>query len=49
MELEAIRTEQLGHLGIVSATIKQLGLIKEIGVNHKLCVSFIFYFPINHI
>ena len=39
MELEAIRTEQLGHLGIVSATIKQLGLIKEIDallpVSHK--------------
>ncbi|OZG31334.1 hypothetical protein RiCNE_12740 [Rickettsia endosymbiont of Culicoides newsteadi] len=30
MELETIRTEQLGHLGIVSASIKQLGLIKEI-------------------
>lgn len=39
MEIEAIRTEQLGHLGIVSASINQLGLIKEIDallpISHK--------------
>lgn len=30
MDINVIKTEQLGHLGIVSAVIKQLGLIEKI-------------------
>jgi len=33
-EFEAIKTEHLGHLGLVSSTIKELGLVEK--MNHRL-------------
>jgi len=32
---DSVSSEQLGHLGVISATIKELGLIERIDARHK--------------